>query len=47
MRLWVRNLMIVSLLVLPILVVSLSYLEDFAEMGVEGTAAAICFVADA
>jgi membrane protein DedA with SNARE-associated domain len=38
MRSWVRNLLIVILLVVPILVVSLSYLEDLAETSTTGTA---------
>lgn len=47
MRLWVRNLLIVILLVLPILMVSLSYLEDVAETGAEGPAEGLmAFVAD-
>ena len=37
MRPWVRNLLIITLLVFPILVVSLSYLEDIAETTGEGT----------
>jgi membrane protein DedA with SNARE-associated domain len=37
MRPWIRNLLIVILIVLPIVVVSLSYLEDLAETGVVGT----------
>jgi membrane protein DedA with SNARE-associated domain len=36
MKLWVRNLLIITLLVIPILVVSLSYLEDVAETSGQG-----------
>jgi membrane protein DedA with SNARE-associated domain len=36
MKLWVRNLLLIALLVFPILVVSLSYLEDVAETGGQG-----------
>ncbi len=47
MRLWIRNLLIVILLVLPILVVSMSYLEDSAGTGAEGTAEGLMsFVVD-
>jgi membrane protein DedA with SNARE-associated domain len=38
MRLWIRNLLIVILLAIPIVAVSLSYLEDLAETGAVGTA---------
>jgi membrane protein DedA with SNARE-associated domain len=37
MRSWVRNLLIITLVVFPILVVSLSYLEDVAETAGAGT----------
>jgi membrane protein DedA with SNARE-associated domain len=37
MRSWVRNLLIITLLIFPILVVSLSYLEDVAETTGAGT----------
>jgi membrane protein DedA with SNARE-associated domain len=47
MRPWVRNVLIITLLVFPILVVSLSYLEDVAETAGEGNAEGlISFVAD-
>lgn len=47
MRPWIRNLLIVILIVLPIVVVSLSYLEDLAETGAVGTAEGLMmFVAD-
>jgi membrane protein DedA with SNARE-associated domain len=47
MRSWVRNLLIVVLLVVPILVVSLSYLEDLAGTSATGTAEGLMsFVAD-
>ncbi len=47
MRSWVRNLLIAILLVVPILVVSLSYLEDLAETSAPGTAEGLMsFVAD-
>jgi membrane protein DedA with SNARE-associated domain len=47
MRSWVRNLLIVILLVVPILVVSLSYLEDLAETSAAGTTEGLMsFVAD-
>ena len=47
MRSWIRNLLIVILIVLPIVVVSLSYLEDLAETGAMGTAEGlISFVTD-
>ena len=38
MKSWIRNLLIVILLVVPVLVVSLSYLEDLAETYATGTA---------
>jgi membrane protein DedA with SNARE-associated domain len=48
MRPWIRNLLIVILLVVPILVVSLSYLEDLAETSGTGPAEGLMsFVADA
>ena len=47
MRPWIRNLLIVILLVIPIVVVSLSYLEDLAETGAMGTAEGLMsFIAD-
>ena len=47
MRSWVRNLLIIILLVFPILVVSLSYLEDVAETaGVGTTEGLMSLVAD-
>jgi membrane protein DedA with SNARE-associated domain len=47
MRSWVRNLLIVLLLIIPILVVSLSYLEDLAETTAAGTAEGLMsFIAD-
>ena len=36
MRRWVRNLLITILLVFPVIVIALSYLEDLAETGAEG-----------
>ena len=45
MRRWVRNFIIVTLLVLSITIVSLSYLEDLAETnGQEGTQGMVSFV---
>jgi membrane protein DedA with SNARE-associated domain len=38
MRLWVRNFLIIILLVFPIVVVSMNYLEDVAEAGGKGGA---------
>ena len=47
MRPWIRNLLIVILIVVPILVVSLSYLEDLAETSATGTAEGLVpFIAD-
>jgi membrane protein DedA with SNARE-associated domain len=48
MRPWIRNLLIVIMIVLPIVVVSLSYLEDLAETGAMGTVEGVMsFVTDA
>lgn len=45
MRRWVRNLLIVALLVLPVVIVSLSYLEDIAETnGQTGTEGVVSLV---
>jgi membrane protein DedA with SNARE-associated domain len=38
MKLWVRNILVVILLIFPIAVVSLDYLEDLAETGAKGGA---------
>jgi membrane protein DedA with SNARE-associated domain len=47
MKLWVRNLLVITLLVIPILVVSLSYLEDVAETSGQGNVEGLMsFVAD-
>lgn len=45
MRRWARNLLIVALLVLPVVIVSLSYLEDIAETnGQRGTEGVVSLV---